>query len=113
MNERHGNGPQDLVTVSLCIQIAINLMRLCLLSVAYACPYHNLTSTMGHSVHNVDISTLLAHTMPYTWSGRTTKSSKMTGEATYGREINITFSVLRTGYYFIVYIMALCMSVIV
>ena len=40
-------------------------MQLCSLSVAYACPYHNPTATMGHSVHNVDISKLLAHTMPY------------------------------------------------
>ena len=48
----HDNGPQDLDTVSLCIQIAIDKMLLCLLSVAYACRYHN--PTMGHSVcpHN-------------------------------------------------------------
>uniref|UniRef100_A0A8K9UYE8 GRB10 interacting GYF protein 1b n=1 Tax=Oncorhynchus mykiss TaxID=8022 RepID=A0A8K9UYE8_ONCMY len=45
----------DDVTVSLCIQIAIDKMQLCSLSDAYACPYHNPT-TMGHSVHNVDIS---------------------------------------------------------
>ena len=38
--------PQDLVTVSLCIQIAIDKMQLCLLS-AYACLYHNPTATMG------------------------------------------------------------------
>jgi hypothetical protein len=30
--------PLDLLTVSLCIQIAINRMQLCLLYVAYACP---------------------------------------------------------------------------
>jgi hypothetical protein len=29
---------------------------LCLLSIAYACPYHSPTSAMGPSVHNVDIS---------------------------------------------------------
>jgi hypothetical protein len=46
---------QDLVTLSLVIQIAIDKMQLCLFSVAYACPYHNLIATMGHSVH-VDIS---------------------------------------------------------
>ena len=63
----HNNGPQDLVTVSLCIQIAIDKMQLCLLSVAYAFPYHNPTTTIGHSVHNVDISKPLAHTMLYTW----------------------------------------------
>ncbi len=31
------NGPQDLVTVSLCIQNAINKMHLCSLSKTYAC----------------------------------------------------------------------------
>jgi hypothetical protein len=44
----HDNGPQDLIMVSLCIQIAIDKMQLCSLSVAYACPYHNPTATMGH-----------------------------------------------------------------
>ena len=38
------------------------------LSIAFACLYHNPTTTMGHSVHNVDISKLLTHTMPYTLS---------------------------------------------
>jgi hypothetical protein len=55
-DEWHNSGPQDLVTVFLCIQIAIDKMQLCSLSVAYACPYHNPTPTMGHSVHNTDIS---------------------------------------------------------
>ena len=88
----HDNGPQDLVTVSLCIQIAIDKMHLCLLSVAYASPYHN--PTMGHSVHNVDISKPLAHTTPYTWTavvrsvGRIAKFSKTMAVA-YGTEINI------------------------
>ena len=60
VGEWHDNGPQGLITVSLCIQIAIVKMQLCL-SVAYACPYHHPTTTMGHSVHNFDISKPLAH----------------------------------------------------
>ncbi len=55
MDEWHNNGPQDFVTVSLCIQNAINKCTCVLLSITYACPYHNPTTTMGHSIHNVDI----------------------------------------------------------
>ncbi len=43
-------------------------MHLCLLSITYACPYHNPTATMGHSIHNVDISEPLTHMTPYTLS---------------------------------------------
>ncbi|XP_071375884.1 uncharacterized protein [Centroberyx affinis] len=68
VDEWNNNEPQDLVTVSLCIQIAINKMHLCSLSVTYACPYHNPAATMGHSVQNIDISKPLAHMMPYTLS---------------------------------------------
>ncbi len=50
VDEWHNNGPQDLVTVSLCIQNAINKMHLCSLSITYACPYHNPSATMGHNV---------------------------------------------------------------
>ncbi len=67
-DEWHNNGPQDLIMVSLCIQNGINKMHLCSLSITYACPYHNPTATMGHSIHNVDISKSLTHTMPYTLS---------------------------------------------
>jgi hypothetical protein len=62
MDEWHDNGPQDPVTISLCIQIAIDKMQLCLLSIAYVCPYHNPTATMGHSVHNVEINKTLSLT---------------------------------------------------
>ncbi len=68
VDEWHNNGPQDLVTVSLCIQNAINKMHLCSLSTTYACPYHNPTTTIGHSIHNVDISKPLTPTTPYTLS---------------------------------------------
>ncbi len=61
----HNNGPQYLVTVSLCIQNAINKIHLCSLSITYACPYHNPPATMAHSIHNVDISKPLTHTTPY------------------------------------------------
>ena len=54
-DEWHDDGPQDLSTVSLCIQIAIDKMQLCSLFLP-ACPYHNPTATMGHSVHNFEIS---------------------------------------------------------
>ncbi len=68
VDEWHNNGPQDLITVSLCIQNAINKMHLCSLSITYAYPYHYPTATMGHLIHNVDISKLLTHTTPYTLS---------------------------------------------
>ena len=48
VDEWHDNGPQDLITVPLCIQIVIDKKQLCLLSIAYACPYHKPTATMGH-----------------------------------------------------------------
>ena len=63
VEEWHNNGPQDLIMVSLCIQIAIDKMQLCSLSVAYAFPFYNPKATMGHSVHNVNIGKLLAHTL--------------------------------------------------
>ncbi len=43
-------------------------MPLCSLSITYAWPYHNPTATMGHSIHNIDISKPLTHTTPYTRS---------------------------------------------
>ena len=74
-------------------------MQLCSLSVAYACPYHNPTATVGHSVQNNDVSKPLAHTSPYTWSavGRTAKFSKTMLEAAYGTEITIKLSVKSSG----------------
>jgi hypothetical protein len=63
-DEWHDNGPQDLITVSLCIQIAIDKMQLCSLSIVYACPYHNPAVTMWYSVHQQTSRTLDAiHTV--------------------------------------------------
>ena len=53
VDEWHNSGPQDLITASLSIQNAINKMHLCLLSITFACPYHNPTATTGRSIHNV------------------------------------------------------------
>ena len=100
------NGPKDLVTVSLCIQIAIDKMQLCSLSVVYACPYHNPTITMGPSVHNVEISKPLTYTTPYKWSavvwtvGSTANIFKVTLDVVYVEEINIQFSGNNSGGYF-------------
>ncbi len=68
VDELHNNGPQDLITVSLCIQNAINKMHLCSLAITYACPYHNPTPYMDHSIHNIDIIKPFTQTTPYTLS---------------------------------------------
>jgi hypothetical protein len=62
VDEWHDNGPQDLVMVSLCIQIAIDKMPIVFL--IKVMPAHTIIppANMGHSVHNVDIQ------WPYTWS---------------------------------------------
>jgi hypothetical protein len=102
VDEWHNKCPKDLITASLCIHIDSNKMQLYSLSVAYACPYHNPTATMGHSVHNVDISKPLAHmilreehTSPACqW---VSKVSICPLKVAYGREMNIKLSGNRSG----------------
>ncbi len=49
-------------------------MHLCSLSITYACPYHNPTATMGHSIHSVDIRDGSVHvSVPF---GSRTKQSR-------------------------------------
>ena len=92
------NGPQDLVTVFFCIQIAINKMQISSITVAYACPYHNPTATMVPTDHHVNISNPVAHMRPYTGSavvrpvGSIARCSTTTLEVAYGREINMNLS---------------------
>lgn len=71
---------EDLVTVSLCIQNAINKMQLSLLSITYSCPYQNLTATMGHSIHNIDISKPLTHMTLHTLSAICPKTFAYSGQ---------------------------------
>lgn len=56
MNAWHYYRPRDLITISLYIQIAIRKMQLCLLSRTCLSMPYNPTATMGHSIHNTDIS---------------------------------------------------------
>ena len=58
----------------------------CLLSVAYACSYHNPTATMGTRLTTLT-TTNPSPTQRHTCG--TAKFCKMTLEAAYGREINI------------------------
>lgn len=51
VDEWHNSGPQDLVTLSLCIQCASIKCALCSLCKTYASSYHNPTTTTGRSVH--------------------------------------------------------------
>ncbi len=63
------SGFQIRVYEGVCVEKnTITKMHLCSLSITYACPYHNPTATMGHSIHNIDISKPLSHTTPYTLS---------------------------------------------
>ncbi len=65
VDEWHNNGSQDLVTVPLCIQNAINKMHLCSLSITYAC--HTITppppwATRSTTLTSANHSTTRCHT---------------------------------------------------
>ncbi|XP_048036055.1 complement C1q-like protein 4 [Megalobrama amblycephala] len=99
VDEWHNNGPQDLVTVSQCIQNPINKMHLCLLSITYACPYHNPTATMGLSIHNADISKPLTHKAQYTLSALYSENRDSFVKRTplQNREIAFSASLMQSG----------------
>ncbi|PIO40687.1 hypothetical protein AB205_0110420 [Aquarana catesbeiana] len=67
VDEWHNRGPQDFVTVSL-FKMPSTKCTCVHSSIAYICPSHNPTATMGHSIHNINISKPLTHTTPYTLS---------------------------------------------
>ena len=48
VDEWHDNRPQDLITVYLCIQFAIDKIQLDSLSVSFACSHHNPSSQSSH-----------------------------------------------------------------
>jgi hypothetical protein len=65
VNEWHNNGPQDLIMVSLCVQVPIDKMQLCFTSACLpASPYHNPTPTMGCSVSTTLTLANHSHTLP-------------------------------------------------
>jgi hypothetical protein len=88
------NGPQDLVTVFLCNEIAIYKMQLCSLSVAHTITLQPPWGTLFTMLTSANRSL----TQSYMWFvvvrpvGRTAKFSRITLEVAYGREINIKFS---------------------
>jgi hypothetical protein len=66
--EWRDNGTRDHVTVSMCIQIAIDKMQLCSLSVMYACPYHNPSTTPALCSQRWHQQTTSPHNAIHTWS---------------------------------------------
>ncbi|KAJ8359035.1 hypothetical protein SKAU_G00155600 [Synaphobranchus kaupii] len=64
----HNDRSQYLVAVSCCIQVAVDEVQPCTMSIGNACPHHNPTTTKGHSADNVSVGKVLADTTPYTLS---------------------------------------------
>jgi hypothetical protein len=71
-DERHHNWYQNLIPISLPVQVSLHEMQWCSLTDAYACLHHDTATSMGHSAHNIDVRKPLTNSSPNTLSAIST-----------------------------------------